>query len=392
MKNSLLSTTKFKFVKIFPVFLSMCLIFQTVTVTFAAEDLIITAPSAILIESGTGEVLFEKDSHAKLPPASVTKIMTMLLVAEAIDSGAISMDNMVRCSEFAASMGGSQVYLEPNEEMSVHDMLKAVAVASGNDAAVALSEFVAGSSEGFVNRMNERAKELGMNDTNFVNCNGLDDPKHYTSAYDISLMSRELLNHPIILEFTSIWMDSLRGGEFGLVNTNKLIRFYEGANGLKTGSTSIAKYCLSASAKRNNMNLIAVIMAAPSSKERFADATKLLDYGFANYAIANSLITEDDLKDIKVLKGAQGAFKPGIRDGVGILVPKAKLGSIEKKATIPDTIEAPLEKDQKIGEVEFFVDGEKVGSSDIIAKEAIKKITPFQMFERLTKQMLLGEY
>jgi len=350
----------------------------------------ISAPSAILIEAESGEVLFEKDSHAKLPPASVTKIMTMLLVVEAVDSGQISMEDKVRCSEFAASMGGSQVYLEPNEEMTVHDMLKAVAVASGNDAAVALSEFVAGSHEEFVIRMNERAKELGMNDTNFINCNGLDEDGHFTSAYDISLMSKELISHPKILEFTSIWMDSLRGGEFGLVNTNKLIRFYEGANGLKTGSTSVAKYCLSASAKRDNMTLIAVVLGAPSSKERFADATKLLDYGFANYAIANSLVKEDDLSEIKILKGEKELMKPGVSESSGVLVSKAKLGQIEKSISVPKEVNAPIEKGEKLGEIEYYVDGEKVGSTDVIAIEKVKKIGPIKMFARMAEELMYG--
>lgn len=356
---------------------------------FAAE-ISISAPSAILIEAETGQILFEKDSHKQLPPASVTKIMTMLLVIEAVDSGQIKMEDMVRCSEFAASMGGSQVYLEPNEEMSVHDMLKAVAVASGNDAAVALGEFVAGSNEEFVKRMNERAKELGMNDTNFINCNGLDEEGHITSAYDISLMSKELISHPRILEFTSIWMDSLRNGSFGLVNTNKLIRFYEGANGLKTGSTSIAKYCLSASAKKNNMTLIAVVLAAPSSKERFSDATKLLDYGFANYAVANNLIDKDDMKEIKVLKGAKQKTTPGTEANTGVLIEKAKLDAIEKKITLPTEISAPIKKGEKLGEIEFFVGKEKVGSTDIIAAEDIKKAGLFTIFLRLAENLLYG--
>ncbi|MBE7039346.1 MAG: D-alanyl-D-alanine carboxypeptidase [Ruminococcaceae bacterium] len=377
-------------VKIMAVICVMLLsLYSFVPQTFAAE-ISISAPSAILIEAQTGQILFEKDSHIKLPPASVTKIMTMLLVIEAIDSGQIKMEDMVRCSEFAASMGGSQVYLEPNEEMSVHDMLKAVAVASGNDAAVALAEFVAGSHEEFVKRMNKRAKELNMNDTNFINCNGLDEDGHVTSAHDISIMSKELISHPRILEFTSIWMDSLRNGEFGLVNTNKLIRFYQGANGLKTGSTSVAKYCLSASATRNDMTLIAVILAAPSSKERFADATKLLDYGFANYAIANSLIDKEDMKEVKVLKGAKQITMPGTEENTGVLVEKSKLENIEKKITLPAEVEAPVKKGQKLGEVEYFVGGEKVGSTDIIAAEDIKKAGLVTIFVRLAENLLYG--
>ena len=335
-------------------------------------------------------MLFEKNSHDRRPPASVTKIMTMLLTIEAIDSGQIALDDMVRCSEYAASMGGSQVYLEPNEEMSVRDMLKAVAVASGNDAAVALSEHIAGSPEGFVAMMNERAAALGMEDTHFVNCNGLDDPQHLTSAYDIALMSRELVKHPLIFEFTGIWMDSLRDGAFGLVNTNKLIRFYEGANGLKTGSTSVAKYCLSASAVRNGMNLIAVIMGADSSKDRFGDATRLLDYGFANFAIADSLLSPEELLDVLVTKGTASQVSTGTQEGFHVLVSKSKLGAIEKKITLPESVTAPVHTGDKLGSVEFMIDGQPIGGTDIIAKEDVSKVSPFGMFGKLTKQLLFG--
>ena len=351
----------------------------------------LSAPSAILIEASTGQVLYEKNSHDRRPPASVTKIMTMLLVMEAIDGGKIKLDDMVRCSEKAASMGGSQVYLEPGEEMRVRDMLKAVAVASGNDAAAALGEFIAGSLEGFVGMMNERAKELGMNDTHFVNCNGLDDPEHLTSAFDIALMSKKLISHPGIFEFTTIWMDSLRGGKFGLVNTNKLIRFYEGANGLKTGSTGEAKYCLSASAKRGGMDLIAVILGAPSSKERFADASKLLDYGFANYAIANSLITEEELQPIPILKGTQAEIAITTPGGFNVLVSKAKVNEIEKRISVPEQLEAPVQAGEKLGEISFYIDGQQIGGTDIVAKENVGKINLFQMFAKLTKQLFYGE-
>ncbi len=357
-----------------------------------AEETVLelSAPSAILIEASTGQVLYEKNSHDRRPPASVTKVMTMLLVMEAIDSGKISMDDMVRCSEKAASMGGSQVYLEPNEEMSVHDMLKAVAVASGNDAAAALGEFVAGSLEGFVSMMNERAKELGMNDTTFINCNGLDAEGHLTSAFDIALMSKELISHQAIFDFTTIWMDSLRDGKFGLVNTNKLIRFYEGATGLKTGSTGEAKYCISASAKRNGMDLIAVILGAPSSKERFADASKLLDYGFANYAIANSLISEEDLGKIKLLKGVKSELELTTPGGYNVLVSKSKVNDIEKRVTLPETVEAPIASGEKVGEISFYIDGQQIGGTDIIAKENAPKANLLHMFAKLARQLCYG--
>ncbi len=372
--------------------LSVCLLLYGIPVL--AEEVppvTVSAPAAILIEAGTGQVLFEKNSHERRHPASVTKIMTMLLTMEAVASGQIGLDDMVTCSENAASMGGSQVYLEPGEQMSVRDMLKAVAVASGNDAAVALAEHISGTLEGFVSLMNKRAEELGMADTHFVNCNGLDDPEHLTSAYDISLMSRELVKHPLILEFTGIWMDSLRDGAFGLVNTNKLIRFYEGANGLKTGSTSVAKYCLSASAVRDGMNLIAVIMGAETSKERFADASRLLDYGFANYAIAGSLLTPEELMPLTVVKGKEAQVEIGVSDDFHVLVSKAKMNSIEKHITLPETVEAPLAVGDKVGEVEFIIDGNRIGGTDIVAKTESKRLSPFGMFNKLSKQLLFGD-
>ncbi len=374
---------------------SLCLLFclclsPLTSLAEGTPQLTVTAPSAILIEAGTGQVLFEKNSHEKRHPASVTKIMTMLLTVEAIDNGQIKLEDMVRCSDVAASMGGSQVYLEPNEEMSVRDMLKAVAVASGNDAAVALAEHIAGSLEGFVTMMNQRAEELGMKDTHFVNCNGLDDPEHLTSAYDIALMSRELTKHPLIFEFTGIWMDSLRNGAFGLVNTNKLIRFYEGATGLKTGSTSVAKYCLSASATRNDMTLIAVVLGADSSKDRFGDASRLLDYGFANYAIAGTLLTPEDLPSVTVVKGVSPQVESTVSKDFHVLVSKNKLNSIEKKITLSDSVTAPVHIGDKLGEAEFFIDGKPIGGTDIVAKEAVNKIGFMGMFGKLAKQLLFG--
>ena len=372
--------------------LLLCLTLSSFSVFAETEPaLTVTAPAVILMEVGTGQILFEKNSHDRRHPASVTKIMTMLLVMEALDRNQIALDDMVRCSEFAASMGGSQVYLEPNEEMSVHDMLKAVAVASGNDAAVALAEHIAGSMESFVALMNQRAKELGMEDTHFVNCNGLDDPEHLTSAYDIALMSRELVKHPLIFEYTGIWMDSLRSGAFGLVNTNKLIRFYEGANGLKTGSTSVAKYCLSASAVRDGMNLIAVVMGAESSKDRFSDASRLLDYGFANFAIAGSLLTPEELTPVTVLKGEEAQVETAVSEDFHVLVSKSKLNNIEKIITFFKNVEAPVKPGDKLGEVTFLIDGQPIGGTDIIAKNAVSKIGPVGMFKKLTKQLLFGK-
>ena len=342
--------------KLLSVFLSLLMIFSLSSFSVCAEpaEMELSAKSAILIEPETGKILFEKASHDRLPPASVTKIMTMLLVLEALDNGQFTLDDMVSTSSLAASMGGSQVFLEENEQMSVNDMLKAVAVASGNDAAVALAEFTAGSHEGFVSKMNERAKELGMNDTTFVNCNGLDDENHLTSAFDISQMSKELIKHPKIFDYTTVWMDSLRNGEFGLVNTNKLIRFYDGATGLKTG------------------------------------ATKLLNYGFSNYAISNSLVSEEELPDISVKKGKENTAKIGLSDDFKMLLEKSKIGKIEKNITLPEFINAPVNENQKLGEVEFFIDGESIGKSDIVSKATVKSLGFLGMLRRLSSHFFFG--
>ena len=366
-------------------------LFFSITVYAEEPSLDLSAKSAILMEASTGTILFEKASHEALPPASVTKIMTMLLVMEALDNGQYTLDDKVSVSEFAASMGGSQVFLEPNEQMSVHDLLKAVAVASGNDAAAALAEFTAGSHDAFVTKMNERAKQLGMNDTHFVNCNGLDADGHVTSAHDIALMSRELMKHPKIFEYTTIWMDSLRDGAFGLVNTNKLVRFYQGATGLKTGSTSVAGFCISATAKRDGMDLIAVVMGSPTSKERFADASKMLDYGFANYGICNTLVKEDELSPITLKKGVKETVDIGLADGFSLLMKKAEIANMEKKITLPESINAPITKNHKVGTVEFFSNGNSVGKCDIVAKEDIKAENPIGMFSRIGAFFLYGK-
>ncbi len=376
--------------KLLSLFLCICL-FVTALPVSAEAPLELSAKSALLMESSTGKVLFEKASHEALPPASVTKIMTMLLVMEALDCGQYTLDDMVPVSAHAASMGGSQVFLEENEQMSVHDMLKAVAVASGNDAAVALAEFTAGSHQGFVDKMNQRAKELGMNDTNFINCNGLDEAGHVTSANDIALMSREIMRHPKIFEYTTIWMDSLRDGSFGLVNTNKLVRFYQGATGLKTGSTSVAGFCISATAKRDNMDLIAVVMGAPTSKERFADATKMLDYGFANYGICSSLVKDDELAPITVKKGIEDTVEIGLAEGFSLLMEKSKIANMEKTISLPDHIEAPIHKDRKVGYVEFFSEGKSVGKCDIVAKKDIKAENPWGMMKRIARYYFHGK-
>lgn len=367
------------------------LLFFSITAYAEEPSLELSAKSALLMEGSTGTILFEKASHEPLPPASVTKIMTMLLVMEALDNGQYTLDDKVSVSEFAASMGGSQVFLEPNEQMSVHDMLKAVAVASGNDAAAALAEFTAGSHDAFVAKMNERAKQLGMNDTHFVNCNGLDADGHVTSAHDIAVMSRELMKHPKIFEYTTIWMDSLRDGAFGLVNTNKLVRFYQGATGLKTGSTSVAGFCISATAKRDGMDLIAVVMGAPSSKERFSDASKMLDFGFANYGICNTLVKEDELSPITLKKGVKDNVEIGLANGFSLLMKKSEIANMEKKITLPESINAPIIKNHKIGTVEFFSNGNSVGKCDIVAKEDVKAENPIGMFSKIGAFFLYGK-
>ncbi len=372
--------------------LFLCVFFcLSFTVSAQEPNLELSAKSALLMESSTGTILYEKASHEPLPPASVTKIMTMLLVMEALDNGQYTLDDLVPVSELAASMGGSQVFLEPNEQMSVHDMLKAVAVASGNDAAVALAEYTAGSHEGFVAKMNERAKQLGMNDTNFINCNGLDAEGHVTSAHDIALMSREIMRHPKIFEYTTIWMDSLRDGAFGLVNTNKLVRFYQGATGLKTGSTSVAGFCISATAKRDGMDLIAVVMGAPTSKERFADATKMLDYGFASYGICNTLVSDDELSPVTLKKGVKDTVNIGLSDGFSLLMKKAEIVNLEKKISLPESINAPIAKNHKVGTVEFFSNGKSVAQCDIVAKEDIKAENPIGMFSKIGLFFLYGK-
>ena len=371
--------------KLLSLFLSVVII-ASCGIFVSAENpvLDLTAKSALLMEKSTGKILFEKNSHEPLPPASVTKIMTMLLVMEALDNGQFTLDDMVRVSPFAASMGGSQVFLEENEQMTVNDMLKAVAVASGNDAAAALAEFTAGSHDAFVTKMNARAKELGMNDTTFVNCNGLDAEGHMTSAHDIAVMSRELMKHPKIYEYTTIWMDSLRDGAFGLVNTNKLIRFYQGATGLKTGSTSVAGFCISATANRDNMELIAVVMGSPTSKERFADATKMLDFGFANYTILKSLASEDELSCLYVKKGLKPDLTIALDGNFNMLIEKSKIGSIEKKIILPEYVNAPIKKSQKVGYVEYLIEGNSIGKCDILSQEDIKALNPWGMMKKLS--------
>lgn len=335
---------------------------------------------AILIEQKTGQILYEHNMHEKLRPASVTKVMSLLLIMEALDSGQISLTDKIPCTEDAAVMGGSQIWLEVGEELTVDEMLKAICVVSANDCTVAMADYLCGSQEAFVQKMNERAKELGMNDTTFKNCHGIDEDGHVTSAYDIALMSRELLNnHPSIMNYTTIWMDTLRNGESELVNTNKLIRNYKGATGLKTGSTSVALYNLSASATRDGLSLIAVIMKAPTTKIRFAEAQKLLDYGFSNYQYKLIARGGDILKEVEVNKGVTPKLNLVIENDVGILVKKGEDKNVEQIVNIDENISAPITQGQKLGEMIFTLNGQEIGRSNLIAEINIEKRTFFNI-------------
>ena len=340
------------------------------------------AKSVILMEAESGRVLYEQNADEALPPASVTKIMTLLLVMEAVKEGKISLEEEVSVSERAASMGGSQVYLEAGEQMTVEEMVKCVVVSSANDAAAALAEHTAGSLEGFVEKMNQRAKELKMTATHFENVNGLDDTteNHVTSARDIATMSRELLKHEKILEYTCIWMDTVRNGAFGLTNTNRLIRFYKGANGLKTGYTSRAKFCISATAKREGMQLIAVVMASPTSNERNATAVKLLDYGFANFERYRS--PEAALSPLKVIGGKKTEVAL-CYDGLSVVLQKGEKSRVKEEIVLPEKISAPVNKGQAVGTVRWMLDGKEIGRADICAAEEVKRLSFFDIFAKL---------
>ena len=348
-----------------------------------ADDLTLDAPSALLMEKATGTVLFAKDEHTPREGASVTKVMTLLLTMEAIDSGALSYDDTVTGSAHAASMGGSQIWLKEGEQMRVEDLIKAVCVVSGNDAAVALGEHLAGSEEAFVERMNARAKELGMNDTHFLNCTGLPAEGHVTSAYDIALMSRELiLHHPDIRRFTTIWMDSLRDGESLLVNTNKLVRFYPGATGLKTGSTSSAKYCISATAEKDGMELIAVVLGGSTSDKRFADAKALLNYGFAAYTLL-PVVPESPLPAVPVTLGVRRQVQAVLPQGSVLLLEKNRANALTQSLTLSETLEAPVEQGDTLGSLDLFTaDGTLLSSLPLLAGESVARLTWRQLFCR----------
>ena len=342
--------------------------------TSVGTDLNLECGGAVLIEQNSGRVLYDHNMHQKLRPASVTKVMSLLLIMEAIDSGRLSYTDKIPCTEEAAAMGGSQIWLDVREELTVDEMLKAICVVSANDCTVAMAEYLAGSQEAFVAQMNDKAKELGMNDTTFKNCHGIDEDGHETSAYDIALMSRELLTkHPDITKYTTIWMDSLRDGKSELVNTNKLIRNYKGATGLKTGSTSIALYNLSASATRDDLSLIAVVMKAPTTKIRFAEAEKLLDYGFNNFQYSKFANANDILKTISVEKGVKDNIELTYENSAGALIKKGESKNVEQTINIPDKISAPINKGDVIGNIVYTVDGNEISKVNIIANETVEK-------------------
>lgn len=371
-------------------FLALLILAALLCVPVRAID--VAAPSAVLMEKQTGTVLYAKDEHTPREPASVTKIMTLLLTMEAIDSGRLSYDDTVTGSAHAASMGGSQIWLKDGEQMTVRDLLKAVCVVSGNDAAVALGEHLAGSEAAFVEKMNQRAAELGMNDTHFVNACGLPAGGHVSSAHDIALMSRELiLNHPDIRQFTTIWMDSLRDGASMLVNTNKLIRFYDGATGLKTGSTSSAGYNVSATAERNGMELIAVVMQGKTSDERFTDARTLLDYGFATYALVT--ITPDAaLTPLPVVLGERNAVQPVLTGDNTLLLEKTAAGTLEKNVVLPENVPAPIAEGDRLGELRVTdANGETVAVLPILAGESVAHITWSQMYQNVLRTAFCAE-
>lgn len=339
------------------------------------QTLDIKAKSAILMEVNTGKILYEANADEKLPPASITKIMSLLLIMEAIKRGDISLETVVTASDHACSMGGSQIWLEPGESMTVDELLKATVIASANDACVALGELIAGSEEGFVALMNERAKALGMDNTNFINCTGLDAENHLTSAHDVAVMSAELIKHDLIKQYSTVWMDSLRDGQSELVNTNKLVRFYEGTTGLKTGTTSIAKYCLSATAQRNGLELVAVVLAGDTSNDRFNGAKKLLDYGFANYSYS---LLDANLKEteVSVKKGVKKKVTVESTEKVSVLTPKGNQGEVTRTTEWNKSVTAPVKKGDVLGYVNIYVGEEQVGRVPVTASETVEKLTP----------------
>ena len=369
--------------------LILVLLFSLVPGKAAAAELKVAGKSGVLMDVATGTVIWESNAHERLAPASVTKVMTMLLIMEAVDDRKITLTDTVTASEAAAAKGGSQVYLKVGETMPVSEMLKCIAVSSANDCACAMAEHIAGSEDAFVGMMNARAKELGMLDTNFVNCTGLDDgpnaTEHKTSAHDIALMSRELMkNHPGIKQYTTIWMDTIRGGSFGLSNTNKLVRFYQGATGLKTGFTLGAGYCLSATAAREGMELIAVVMGAKTSPERNAACKQLLDYGFANYALYTPELTET--ADVPVTLGKQTAVSPRLGEHTGLLIDKGQKNSITTEISLEPSLTAPVSQGQRLGTLQIKAGEQVLQEIPLVAAEAVERLSRWDLFRMILKR------
>ena len=357
-----------------------------------AAELDLPAPSYVLMERSTGEVLLEHNAHERLRPASVTKVMTLLLIMEALDDGRIGWDDMVQTSAAAAAKGGSQIYLEENEQLPLEEMLKSIVVSSANDCACAMAEHIAGSEAAFVEMMNARAEQLGMTDTHFVNCTGLDDEpeaaEHLTTAYDIALMSRELLGHEAIKKYTTIWMDTVRDGQFGLSNTNKLVRFYDGTTGLKTGYTSAAGHCLSASAERNGMELIAVVLHCASSTDRFESAKALLNYGFSNYA----LVTPEpgELPAVPVTLGIAAEITPVLADETPILIDKALAAGVETRVCVDESVTAPVETGQTLGTLTITSGGQTIAERDLIAPEPVGALRWGDVYLQMLRALCMG--
>ena len=357
-----------------------------------AAELDLPAPSYVLMERSTGEVLLEHNAHERLRPASVTKVMTLLLIMEALDDGRIGWDDMVQTSSAAAAKGGSQIYLEENEQLPLEEMLKSIVVSSANDCACAMAEHIAGSEAAFVEMMNARAEQLGMTDTHFVNCTGLDDEpeaaEHLTTAYDIALMSRELLGHEAIKKYTTIWMDTVRDGQFGLSNTNKLVRFYDGTTGLKTGYTSAAGHCLSASAERNGMELIAVVLHCASSTDRFESAKALLNYGFSNYA----LVTPEpgELPAVPVTLGTAAEISPVLADETPILIDKALAAGVETRVCVDKSVTAPVEAGQTLGTLTITSGGQTIAERDLVAPEAVGALRWGDVYLQMLRALCMG--
>lgn len=344
--------------------------------TVTDNPLALDCGAACLIEQNSGLIIYDYNMHEKLRPASVTKIMSLLLIMEALDSGKIQLTDKIPCTEDAAKMGGSQIWLDVRETLTVEEMLKAICVVSANDCVVAMANYLEGSQDAFVKKMNQKAQELGMNDTTFKNCHGIDEDGHLTSAYDIAIMSRELLmNHPSITKYTTIWMDSLRDGKSSLVNTNKLVRNYNGCTGLKTGSTSIALYNLSASATRNNLSLIAVVLKAPTPAIRFSNAQKLLDYGFSNYTVTSFGKKGDVIKSVEIKKGTTSSIDAILENDAEVLMSNGSSKDITQEIKLDDTFTAPILEGQKLGEVEFSINGNVVSTVNLVANKSSDKLS-----------------